>query len=130
MGLDGQTVTFHEDVAPILYGNCTECHREGEIGPMPFTTYAEVAPYGEFIEYVTSIGYMPPWTPDPEYSHFVGEKVLTSEELTTLSASGSRQAGRRSGRQSRSPPISLRAARLESRTTSSPCRSPMSTAAT
>ena len=38
-----------------------------------------------FIEYVTSIGYMPPWTPDPEYSHFVGEKVLTPEELTTLS---------------------------------------------
>ncbi|MGB1573944.1 MAG: hypothetical protein ACPG85_06655, partial [Flavobacteriales bacterium] len=59
--------------------------REGEIGPMPFTTYAEVAAYGEFIEYVTSIGYMPPWTPDPEYSHFVGEKVLTAEELETLS---------------------------------------------
>ena len=85
MGLDGQSVTFHEDVAPIIYGNCTECHREGEIGPMPFTTYAEVAAYGEFIEYVTSIGYMPPWTPDPEYSHFVGEKVLTAEELETLS---------------------------------------------
>ena len=85
MGLDGQSVTFHEDVAPIIFGNCTECHREGEIGPMPFTTYAEVAAYGEFIEYVTSIGYMPPWTPDPEYSHFVGEKVLTPEELTTLS---------------------------------------------
>ena len=50
MGLDGQSVTFHEHVAPIIYGNCTECHREGEVGPMPFTTYAEVAAYGEFIE--------------------------------------------------------------------------------
>lgn len=53
---------------------------------MPFTTYAEVAAYGEFIEYVTSIGYMPPWSPDADYSHFVGEKVLTADELETLSA--------------------------------------------
>ena len=82
----GQGVTFHADVAPIIYGECTSCHREGEIGPMPFTTYAEVAAYGEFIEYVTSIGYMPPWTPDADYSNFVGEKVLTQEEIETLSA--------------------------------------------
>ena len=53
---------------------------------MPFTTFAEVAAYGEFIEYVTSIGYMPPWSPDAEYSHFVGENVLSSSELETLSA--------------------------------------------
>lgn len=53
---------------------------------MPFTDYGEVAPYGEFIEYVTSIGYMPPWSPDPEYSHFVGENVLSQEQIATLGA--------------------------------------------
>jgi len=52
---------------------------------MPFTNYAEVAAYGEFIEYVTSIGYMPPWSPDETYSHFVGENVLTPSQLATLS---------------------------------------------
>ena len=82
----GQSVTYHADVAPIIFNACSSCHREGEIGPMPFTTYAEVAAYGEFIEYVTSIGYMPPWSPDADYSHFVGEKVLTADELETLSA--------------------------------------------
>ena len=81
-----QDVNFHTDVAPIVYSHCTSCHRPGEIGPMPFTTYAEVAAYGEFIEYVTSIGYMPPWSPDAEYSHFVGENVLSEAELQTLSA--------------------------------------------
>ena len=84
--VSAQVVTFHEDVAPIIFNECTSCHREGQIGPMPFTNYAEVAAYGEFIEYVTSIGYMPPWTPDSEYAHFVGEKVLTVEEIETLSA--------------------------------------------
>jgi hypothetical protein len=83
--LSGQGVTFHADVAPIVFNHCTSCHRPGEIGPMPFTNYAEVAAYGEFIEYVTSIGYMPPWSPDETYSHFVGENVLTPSQLATLS---------------------------------------------
>ena len=26
--------TYSRDVAPILYKNCTMCHRPGEIGPM------------------------------------------------------------------------------------------------
>ena len=81
-----QSVTFHADVAPIIYAHCTECHRVGEIGPMPLTTYDEVFVYGEFIEYVTATDYMPPWTPDDTYSHFVGERVLTDDEKATLSA--------------------------------------------
>ncbi|HAT48218.1 MAG TPA: hypothetical protein DCS71_04745, partial [Flavobacteriales bacterium] len=81
-----QNVTFHADVAPIIYTHCAECHRVGEISPMPLTTFNEVSMYGEFIEYVTSTGYMPPWSPDNSYSHFVGERVLTNEEKATLSA--------------------------------------------
>ncbi|MGB1123391.1 MAG: hypothetical protein ACPG08_07685, partial [Flavobacteriales bacterium] len=59
-----QAPTFHADIAPIIYQNCTECHRTGEIGPMPFTTYQEVSDYSSFIAYVTATKYMPPWTPD------------------------------------------------------------------
>ena len=69
-----QTVTFHEDIAPLIYTQCTECHREGEIAPMPFTTYEEVAAFGTFIEYVTQTNYMPPWTPDHNYSSLRGER--------------------------------------------------------
>lgn len=83
---NAQTPTFHLDVAPIVFQHCAECHRPGEIGPMPLTTYEEVFAYGEFIEFVTASGYMPPWTPDNTYSHFVGERVLTENELATLSA--------------------------------------------
>ena len=79
-------VTYHADVAPIIHNACTECHRSGEIGPMPFTSFEEVSAYGPFIEYVTSIGYMPPWTPDADYSHFVGERVLSAAEIETISA--------------------------------------------
>jgi hypothetical protein len=30
--------TFTKDVAPILYKNCTHCHRDGEIAPMSLLT--------------------------------------------------------------------------------------------
>ena len=107
-GLRAQSVTFHQDVAPIIYQHCTECHRVGEIGPMPLTTFEEVMPYGEFIEYVTSTGYMPPWTPDEEYAHFVGERVLSAEELEVLSPLGvGRQTRGQSRRQPRSSLLSI-----------------------
>ena len=39
-------VNFSEDVSSIIYNNCTECHRVGQSGPMPFTSYEEVASLG------------------------------------------------------------------------------------
>ena len=79
-----QSPTFYEDVAPIIYQNCTQCHRQGEIGPMPFTSYEEVSNFGSFIAYVTSTGYMPPWTPDPNYSTLRGERFLSEAEIALL----------------------------------------------
>ena len=39
--------TFTKDVAPILYKNCTDCHRPGEIGPMSLLTYKDARPSRE-----------------------------------------------------------------------------------
>ena len=36
-----QNPTF-EDVAPIIFKNCTPCHRAGESGPFELMTYADV----------------------------------------------------------------------------------------
>ena len=36
--------TYSKDVAPILFANCTSCHRPGEIAPMSMMTYKEVRP--------------------------------------------------------------------------------------
>ena len=36
-------VNFSEDISQIIYENCTECHREGEIGGfLPLTNFNEV----------------------------------------------------------------------------------------
>ena len=42
---DAKVPTFSKDVAPILYKNCTTCHRAGEIGPMALVTYQDARPW-------------------------------------------------------------------------------------
>lgn len=80
----GNTQTFNKDVAPIIFDNCTTCHRPGEIGPMSLTNYDEVRSWGGTIKYVTGIKYMPPWKPDPSFSTFLGETYLTDDEIQTI----------------------------------------------
>lgn len=77
-------VTFSEHIAPIIYNNCTSCHRAGEVGPIPFTNYQEVADWADMIKYVTEIKYMPPWSPDANYRHYLNERVLTDEEIKLI----------------------------------------------
>jgi hypothetical protein len=77
-------VTFTKDVAPIIYNNCTKCHRPNEIGPFPMTNYEEIVPWSETIKYVTGIRYMPPWKADPEYSRFQGERFLSQEQIDLI----------------------------------------------
>ena len=41
--------TYTKDVAPILFKNCTSCHRPGEIAPMSLLTYDDVRPHAKDI---------------------------------------------------------------------------------
>lgn len=80
-----QNLTFAEHIAPIIYEHCTSCHRQGEIAPFPLTNYQEVADWGSTIQYVTQIGYMPPWKPDPNYRTYQRENYLSAEEKQQIS---------------------------------------------
>ncbi len=78
--------TYAGDIAEIMYKKCSTCHRPGEIGPMALTNYEEVKAWGTTIKYVTSNNIMPPWQPDPNYSHFLDENYLTDEEIQAISS--------------------------------------------
>jgi hypothetical protein len=73
-----------EDIAPIIYKNCTPCHRAGESGPIEFMTYDDVKKNVNKIKFVTQSGYMPPWPADDSYTHFIGERKLSKEELQLI----------------------------------------------
>ena len=81
-----EEITFTEHISPIIYNNCTECHRSGESGPMSFTNYAEIASMAEMIKEVTNSGYMPPWPPEPGYTPhaLLDERFLTEEEKSLI----------------------------------------------
>jgi hypothetical protein len=76
--------TFAEDIAPIIFRNCSPCHRPGEAGPFPLLSYDDVKKKARTIAAVTQARYMPPWPADPSYSHFLRERVLTEQQIALI----------------------------------------------
>lgn len=77
-------VTYASHVRHIIGQRCLECHRSGEIGPMPLSNYEEVAPWGETIAEVVSQRRMPPWFADPKFGKFLHDPRLTDDEIQTI----------------------------------------------
>src|ERR1700681_4718117 len=78
--------TFSNDVAPILYQRCVECHRAGEPAPMPLTTYQEARPWAKAIKQAVLRHVMPPWLADPHYGACRNDRTLSEQDVKTLVA--------------------------------------------
>jgi hypothetical protein len=83
--VQGQEISYYGDIKPIVDRQCVSCHRAGEVGPMPLTSYEEVSAYGRMIQYVTTSKLMPPWYADPSYAHYSNERVLSETEIKKIS---------------------------------------------
>jgi len=83
-GDDPPPVTYSRDVAPILYKNCTNCHRPGEIAPMSLLNYADTRPWAKAIAAQVSRGTMPPWHADPSHGEFLNDRRLSEEDKATI----------------------------------------------
>jgi Tol biopolymer transport system component len=77
-------ITFTENVAPIVYGNCVTCHRPGEAAPFPLISYEDVRKRGALIVTVTKARYMPPWHAAHDYGEFADERRLTDQQISTI----------------------------------------------
>ena len=80
------TPTFSRDVAPILYAKCVNCHRPGEVGPMPLITFKDARPWARAIQQKTTARAMPPWAADPHYGTFRNDRSLTEQQIATIAA--------------------------------------------
>ncbi len=78
--------TFYRDVLPILQNRCQECHRAGEMAPMPLVTYRETRPWAKAIREATRTRKMPPWFADPCCGKFANDRSLTAAEIDTFGA--------------------------------------------
>ena len=77
-------LTFNRDIAPIIFQNCTTCHRPGEVAPFALLSYDDVKQRARQIVTTTEHRFMPPWKPDPEFRHFEGERWLDPDDIDTL----------------------------------------------
>ena len=77
-------ITYTKDIAPIMFKNCTECHRANEIAPMSLMSYQEVRPWAKSIRERVSDGSMPPWSADPKVGHWANDPRLSPEEIEKI----------------------------------------------
>jgi mono/diheme cytochrome c family protein len=78
------TPTFNRDIAPILYKNCSNCHRPGEVAPFALLTYQDAAKRAKQIAQITEARVMPPWKATPGYGEFLDVRRLTDQQLATI----------------------------------------------
>ncbi len=76
--------TFNKDIAPILYQNCSTCHRPGEVAPFALLSYQDAAKRAGLISNVTKSRFMPPWKPEPGFGKFDHERRLTTEQIALI----------------------------------------------
>ena len=73
-------ITYSKYIAPIINARCVECHRAGEIGPFPLTSYEQTIGWESTISEVIREERMPPWNANPKYGHFKNDARYPDEE--------------------------------------------------
>ncbi|HLG58813.1 MAG TPA: hypothetical protein VI485_25935 [Vicinamibacterales bacterium] len=77
-------VTFSEHVAPIIFANCTSCHRPGEAAPFQLVSYRDARPLAKAIAAATAQRVMPPWKAAPGDVEFDNARRLTEDQIATI----------------------------------------------
>jgi mono/diheme cytochrome c family protein len=77
-------VTFSEHVAPIVFANCTTCHRPGEAAPFSLLSYRDARPLAKAIAAATASKVMPPWKAGPSDFAFDNARQLTDAQIAII----------------------------------------------
>jgi hypothetical protein len=80
------SLVFWDDVATVVFENCTPCHNNNGAAPFPLTEYIHLKKRTKTIRLAVADGYMPPWPADTEYSHFKDVKALKPLEKAKILA--------------------------------------------
>ncbi|ADV62837.1 alkyl hydroperoxide reductase/thiol specific antioxidant/Mal allergen [Isosphaera pallida ATCC 43644] len=78
------SLTYANDIAPIVQAKCQTCHRTGGVAPFGLTSFAQVKRWSAMIAEVVEQGRMPPWHANPAYGSFANDRSLTADQKRTL----------------------------------------------
>lgn len=73
--------TFSEHIAPLVFNNCTSCHRTGQVAPFTLLNYKDTAKHAKTMLRVMESRYMPPWQPEKGHGEFRDERRLTDDQI-------------------------------------------------
>jgi hypothetical protein len=76
--------TFAKDVAPILYKNCTTCHRQGGMGPFTLLEYDTAKTKLDEMYDAVKGGVMPPWHAEGAHGVFQNDRRLSDNEKDVI----------------------------------------------
>jgi hypothetical protein len=76
--------TFAEDVAPILYANCTTCHHPGGLGPFSLLDYEGAKAKTDEMHDAVEARYMPPWHAEGPHGVFRNDRRLAEADRQTI----------------------------------------------
>ena len=78
--------TFADDIAPIFYESCVNCHRPGEIAPMSLISYQDARPWARSIRNKVETRAMPPWHLDQDIGvqDFLNDPSLSDDQVATI----------------------------------------------
>lgn len=76
--------TFAEDVAPILYKNCTSCHHTGGLGPFSLIEYDSAKANLSDIRDAVASAQMPPWHAAGAHGVFLNDRRLSDADKSTI----------------------------------------------
>src|SRR6266576_1082687 len=79
-----ESVTFTEDVAPIVFNKCATCHRPGEAAPFSLMTYDDVKRRGTLIAKAVTSRAMPPWKAVASDFPYKGDRRLSESDIDTI----------------------------------------------
>ena len=79
-----ESISYVNDVAPILIEKCMKCHVEGGIAPWQMKNHEAVFGWSTMMGEVLRTKRMPPYHADPLYGHIKNDLSLSKSELQTL----------------------------------------------
>jgi hypothetical protein len=76
--------TFAEDVAPVLYKNCTVCHHDGGMAPFSLVSYDTAVAHADEIRDAVAQRVMPPWHSTDPHGVFSNDRRLSDDDRNTI----------------------------------------------
>jgi len=78
------TISYSQEIAPILRAKCVTCHQKGGIGPFQMSSYEVVKGFAPMMREAVMTKRMPPWFADPHVGTFANDTSLSPEQTKTL----------------------------------------------